>query len=333
MLAGLAADGRTHASPPLGRSRATGTCRERPRDAAGADSLDPLAHAWRTAWSGSGRPYVERFLGPVDVLHFSDWMTATAKARHDHPRPQPDSLPGQRSGRAACTAASTKTPRARVTWSSSTPASQERTCVERFPGSCSSGSASPADHPRFCADGERTNLGALYRACSRSHRSAQNLAKRPPRPLDRLRRLHPEFVLSPSWGSPTSQLREGPAVGVRLGRGTRAALPGRSGLRLPVAVRGIRATDRRGDGLRHTRRRIVSSIPRRRPGTPHYGPTPTAQLSWRGAGSGDRRPRRAHDSGSRTRFAIHAGSVWGRCPRGLRGWASTSVHRRPSEDA
>ena len=34
----------------------------------------PFAHFWRQAWSQLGRPPVERFLGPIDVLHFSDWM-------------------------------------------------------------------------------------------------------------------------------------------------------------------------------------------------------------------------------------------------------------------
>jgi glycosyltransferase involved in cell wall biosynthesis len=34
----------------------------------------PFAHAWRTAWSMAGRPAVERWLGRVDVLHFTDWM-------------------------------------------------------------------------------------------------------------------------------------------------------------------------------------------------------------------------------------------------------------------
>jgi glycosyltransferase involved in cell wall biosynthesis len=34
----------------------------------------PVAHAWRTAWSRLGRPATERWLGPFDVLHFSDWM-------------------------------------------------------------------------------------------------------------------------------------------------------------------------------------------------------------------------------------------------------------------
>jgi glycosyltransferase involved in cell wall biosynthesis len=34
----------------------------------------PFAHYWRQGWSRLGWPPVERFLGPVDVLHFSDWM-------------------------------------------------------------------------------------------------------------------------------------------------------------------------------------------------------------------------------------------------------------------
>ena len=34
----------------------------------------PFAHFWRQAWSRLGRPGVERFLGPVDVLHYTDWM-------------------------------------------------------------------------------------------------------------------------------------------------------------------------------------------------------------------------------------------------------------------
>jgi glycosyltransferase involved in cell wall biosynthesis len=36
--------------------------------------LLPFAHVWRQAWSRLGRPAIERVLGPVDVLHFSDWM-------------------------------------------------------------------------------------------------------------------------------------------------------------------------------------------------------------------------------------------------------------------
>jgi len=34
----------------------------------------PFSHRFRMAWSRRGRPPVERFLGAVDVVHFSDWM-------------------------------------------------------------------------------------------------------------------------------------------------------------------------------------------------------------------------------------------------------------------
>jgi glycosyltransferase involved in cell wall biosynthesis len=34
----------------------------------------PFAHGWRTAWSVLGRPAAERWLGPFDALHFTDWM-------------------------------------------------------------------------------------------------------------------------------------------------------------------------------------------------------------------------------------------------------------------
>jgi glycosyltransferase involved in cell wall biosynthesis len=34
----------------------------------------PKSHYWRTAWSRAGWPPVERFLGDVDVLHYTDWM-------------------------------------------------------------------------------------------------------------------------------------------------------------------------------------------------------------------------------------------------------------------
>jgi glycosyltransferase involved in cell wall biosynthesis len=40
----------------------------------------PFAHFWRQGWSRLGWPPVERFLGPVDVLHFSDWMYPPQRA-------------------------------------------------------------------------------------------------------------------------------------------------------------------------------------------------------------------------------------------------------------
>ncbi|HEY2372469.1 MAG TPA: glycosyltransferase family 1 protein [Gaiellaceae bacterium] len=40
----------------------------------------PAAHAVRTAWSRLGRPAAERFVGDLDVLHFSDWMYPPQRA-------------------------------------------------------------------------------------------------------------------------------------------------------------------------------------------------------------------------------------------------------------
>ena len=42
--------------------------------------LVPAAHALRTAWSRLGKPPAERFLGILDVLHFSDWMYPPQRA-------------------------------------------------------------------------------------------------------------------------------------------------------------------------------------------------------------------------------------------------------------
>jgi glycosyltransferase involved in cell wall biosynthesis len=41
----------------------------------------PFAHAVRTAWSRIGRPPAARFLGAVDVVHFSDWMVPPGASR------------------------------------------------------------------------------------------------------------------------------------------------------------------------------------------------------------------------------------------------------------
>jgi glycosyltransferase involved in cell wall biosynthesis len=79
MLAGLAdaADGR-HELVAFGPTGPWG--RQRIRESLDGVAVElrlpllPRAHWWRTAWSRMGRPAVERFVGPLDVFHFSDWM-------------------------------------------------------------------------------------------------------------------------------------------------------------------------------------------------------------------------------------------------------------------
>jgi glycosyltransferase involved in cell wall biosynthesis len=40
----------------------------------------PFAHATRRVWGVLGRPPAERFVGPFDVLHFTDWMRPPQRA-------------------------------------------------------------------------------------------------------------------------------------------------------------------------------------------------------------------------------------------------------------
>jgi glycosyltransferase involved in cell wall biosynthesis len=79
MLAGLAEAGAgRHELVAFGPSGPRG--RKRIRSSLDGVPLDlrlplmPRAHAWRVAWSRLGRPAIERFVGPLDVFHFSDWM-------------------------------------------------------------------------------------------------------------------------------------------------------------------------------------------------------------------------------------------------------------------
>lgn len=85
MLAGLLeAGGGRHevvafgAVSPAGRNRIAGALAGMPLEVH-VRAL-PLARAWRRAWSRLGQPAVERFLGPVDVLHLSDWMQPAQRA-------------------------------------------------------------------------------------------------------------------------------------------------------------------------------------------------------------------------------------------------------------
>jgi glycosyltransferase involved in cell wall biosynthesis len=77
MVAGLAeAAGGEHEVVAFGPSGPRGRARIREAlDALGVEVRTPLApHALRQAWSRSGHVPVERFVGRLDVFHFSDWM-------------------------------------------------------------------------------------------------------------------------------------------------------------------------------------------------------------------------------------------------------------------
>ena len=215
MLAGLVADGR-HTIVGFGPAGLSG--HGHVQDALRAMPLElrlvriPLAHAWRTAWSGLGHPCVERFLGPVDVLHFSDWMYPPQRSGlrvttiHDL---NPIRFPGNVARR-------TRRMHGRKYQNTA------RTCDLVFVNSRFTGAdvherlgiplerirlAWPGIDPRFRADGERANLGAPYVLAVAAADRRKNL-ETAIAAVDRLRQLHSEFVLAVVGDARPSQLPE-----------------------------------------------------------------------------------------------------------------------------
>jgi len=127
----------------------------------------PFAHAWRTAWSVLGTPAAERWLGPFDVLHFSDWMFPPQRAGvrattiHDLvPVHHPEWTTGRtRSmhGRKYRNAARTCT----VVFANSTYTADDFAETMRYPRERVL-VANPGIAPEFRADGEAADLGAPY---------------------------------------------------------------------------------------------------------------------------------------------------------------------------
>ena len=114
------------------------------------------------------------------------------------------------------------------------------------------------------ADGDAADLGGPAILGARDDRAAKNLA----RLVEAWRLLDGELGLvlagGRGLGRPAGPRRSAdPAARLRPGRGDRAALPWRRGARLPVPVRGLRHADRRGDGVRDARGRLVASVARR----------------------------------------------------------------------
>jgi glycosyltransferase involved in cell wall biosynthesis len=84
MVGGLATTADAHEIVAFAPTGLRGTARV--REALGPIEVEkklvtlPAAHAFRVAWSKSGRPPLERLVGPFDVFHFSDWMYPPQRA-------------------------------------------------------------------------------------------------------------------------------------------------------------------------------------------------------------------------------------------------------------
>ena len=251
MLAGLVADGR-HSIVGFGPTGLSG--HGRVQDALRTVPLElrllriPLAHAWRTTWSLLGRPHVERFLGPVDVLHFSDWMYPAQRSGlrvttiHDL---NPIRFPGNVAPRTL------RMHRRKYR-------NTARTCDLVFVNSRFTGAdvhetleipverirvAWPGIDPRFSADGGRADLGAPYVLALSAADRRKNL-ETAVTAAARLRRIHPEILLAvageprplqvPDWVRPLGFVSDEDLA--RLYRGAAAfAYPSRfEGFGLPI---------------------------------------------------------------------------------------------------
>jgi glycosyltransferase involved in cell wall biosynthesis len=124
------------------------------------------AHAARTAWSRLARPTVERFLGRVDVVHFSDWMVPPQRSGlratmiHDlGPLRYPERLhPRTVSMHTATARAATACD---VVFTNSAFTADDVAERLRIPRERIS-VAYPGVDPRYTADGERRDLGRPY---------------------------------------------------------------------------------------------------------------------------------------------------------------------------
>ena len=255
---------RACAGPARIRSRA-----RRDRRRAADVAASPFSHALRTAWSLAGRPAAERLLGPFDVLHFSDWMYPPQRAGvrattiHDL---VPLRIPsGRRRAPARCTARKY--------------ANAARTCDVVFVNSAYTGRRRrrtlgvPAERIRVAHPASRAEFRArrrppptsARRTCSPSRRSSRARTCRrssrrtgcsaatscSPSPAPRVGASSRCSTTRGSAGSATSPTRSS--------RASTAARPSR----LPVALRGLRHADRRGDGVRHPGGRVVAPVARR----------------------------------------------------------------------
>jgi glycosyltransferase involved in cell wall biosynthesis len=181
----------------------------------------PGAYYWRGLWSRLGRPSVERFVGPLDVFHFSDWM-----------------YPAQRGGVRTTTMHDLVPLRHRelvhrrtYRLHASKLANAIRTCDVIFANSCFTADdvaertrfpraqirvAYPGIDPRFSRDREPADLGAPYVLTVATLERRKNLGILL-EAFELLRRRQPGLLLAvagtaPPRGTPTTPALEGDGV-------------------------------------------------------------------------------------------------------------------------
>ena len=207
----------------------------------------PFGHAVRTAWSRLGRPPAERFVGNVDVLHFTDWMVPPGRPRvratmiHDlGPLRYPERLHPRTvrmhsaTARAAigCDVVFTN-----AEYTANDVVEQLGIPRERIRV------AYPGVDAQYQPDGERHEIGRPYAFTTATEDWRKN-------------RVVVEAALE-LLGDDLTLLSLGQGgLGYVARRRASGALPRGGRLRISVSIRGLRDSDHRGDGLRCPLRRL-----------------------------------------------------------------------------
>ena len=225
----------------------------------------PWSHAFRMGWSRLGRPSVERFLGPVDVVHFSDWMVPPQRRGirstmvHDlvpllHPEwvtPRTRSMHGYKFSRTA-------------------------ECDLVFVNSAYTGRdveehlsvPARADPRRPAGRGRRVHGGRRARRARPAVRAQPRHARAAQESRDAGRGVAAVAGRAGAGGRRRSRLGRSaaarrprdPEARVRRGGGGAAADARGGRVRLSVSFRGVRHADRGGDGVRCPRRRVLAPV-------------------------------------------------------------------------
>ena len=286
----------------------------------------PLSQRWRDAWSRLGKPALERFLGDFDVFHYSDWMYppqaggVRATTVHDLvPLRFPEWVTPKTAAMHGAKYANTARTADLVFVNSEYTG---RDVVERLGvGPERVKVAYPGVKEAFGPDGERADLGRPYVLTVATLEPRKNLQTL----VAAHRLLGDDLLLAVAGGSGWGDQPElrGPNV-VRLGFVSDDELArlyrGAAVAALPIALRGLRDADHRGDGVRRADGGVGARVDgrgvggRRRAGRPRRP---------RGAGGcdpgGARPPRRARPGRARARATIHVACRGRVVPRRLRG--------------
>jgi glycosyltransferase involved in cell wall biosynthesis len=183
----------------------------------------PGAYYWRGLWSRLGRPPVERFVGRLDVFHFSDWMYPAQRdgvrttTMHDLVPLRHRELVHPRTYRLHMSKLANAVRTCDVIFANSRFTAEDVSKRTGFPRDRIR-VAYPGIDPRFSQQGEAADLGAPYVLTVATLEPRKNLATLL-QAFELVRQRQPELLLAVAGTAPPPGTPESPALageGVRL---------------------------------------------------------------------------------------------------------------------